>query len=553
MTVFTVDPRQKKIVDLYGRPIGLPINDFGSRTEIEFSGFTYSSSLSIALYLIRPDFRDGQTMPVYYGTAWTESNGVYKHEMKYGKDYYNSVTQNDSLARLVLVADSVVVLDQEVQIDMIHSYSEDAERLPVGPDGYATEAYVDAAVSGKVDESELENYQKLITDEAKLDYSLVSGAPTIPLSTSQLTNDSDFITSSDVKDSTITLTQGGVTKGSFTLNQPSGATIDFDAGGGGSSTPTFVTPINDKEYIPFDTNVTVSSNYVISSNVSSTNVKWNTTDTGYQAGRHVEEYNIILEVPSTYVGDGLSFTDKDSIILYGNITPLVLIYPTTKYEKLVFTLYLNESPIRQGVYYVTNDYIGNTGTSSSDRLWQELDIPIEQNKSYVIHTGDTLRLNVKDAFSFSSYRLVFASSFNIGLDFLRLFLGNIKTNYDMRTNYANQFKYKVDSFIDEKTAGVYRLSNDTTYYSGSDSCSISENTFAVNDESYELSDGCSIYLAENSAFVFKTDSSFSSYSVSFYNAKYINSTINLEASKCYIISYLNGVVLWSELQEYSSN
>ena len=38
-----------------------------------------------------------------------------------------------------------------------------------------------------------------------------------------------------VNNSTITLTQGGVTKGSFTLNQSSGATIDFDASSGAPS------------------------------------------------------------------------------------------------------------------------------------------------------------------------------------------------------------------------------------------------------------------------------------------------------------------------------
>lgn len=37
-----------------------------------------------------------------------------------------------------------------------------------------------------------------------------------------------------VNNPTITITQGGVTKGSFTLNQSSAATIDVDAGGGGS-------------------------------------------------------------------------------------------------------------------------------------------------------------------------------------------------------------------------------------------------------------------------------------------------------------------------------
>ena len=135
MTAFIIDPRQKKIVNSFGQVIGLPINDFGSRSEIEVTGFTYSSSLSIALYIIRPDLRDGQTMPVYYGTTWTEANGAYKHTMKYGKDYFYSVTQNDSLARLVIVADSEVILDQEVLIDTISSYSDDAESLPTSGGG----------------------------------------------------------------------------------------------------------------------------------------------------------------------------------------------------------------------------------------------------------------------------------------------------------------------------------------------------------------------------------------------------------------------------------
>ena len=39
---------------------------------------------------------------------------------------------------------------------------------------------------------------------------------------------------SAVGNATITLTQGGVTKGTFTTNQSANATIDLDAGGGGS-------------------------------------------------------------------------------------------------------------------------------------------------------------------------------------------------------------------------------------------------------------------------------------------------------------------------------
>lgn len=60
-------------------------------------------------------------------------------------------------------------------------------------------------------------------------------------------NGNDLALKSDVptvNNSTITLTQGGVTKGSFTLNQASGATIDFDAGGGGGSSYTAGTGID---------------------------------------------------------------------------------------------------------------------------------------------------------------------------------------------------------------------------------------------------------------------------------------------------------------------
>lgn len=156
--IFNIDTHFKKIVNAAGMPIGLPINDFGSRTELEITGFTYTSTLTMAIYLMKPDLRDGQTMPVYYGTTWTEANGVYKHDMKYGKDYFYSVTQNDSLARLVIVADSEVILDQEVLIDTISSYSEDAERLPIAGGG-SSEITIDdviglpEALSGKISTS----------------------------------------------------------------------------------------------------------------------------------------------------------------------------------------------------------------------------------------------------------------------------------------------------------------------------------------------------------------------------------------------------------------
>ena len=90
---------------------------------------------------------------------------------------------------------------------------------------------------------EVQGKQNLITSNNKLDYSLLSSTPGIPTKTSDLTNDDGFITASaldgyaleseipTVNNSTVTFTQGGVNKGSITLNQSTSATIEFDAGG----------------------------------------------------------------------------------------------------------------------------------------------------------------------------------------------------------------------------------------------------------------------------------------------------------------------------------
>lgn len=48
-------------------------------------------------------------------------------------------------------------------------------------------------------------------------------------------NPSGYITSSSVGNGTITITQGGVTKGSFTVNQSGNTTVEVDEGGGASS------------------------------------------------------------------------------------------------------------------------------------------------------------------------------------------------------------------------------------------------------------------------------------------------------------------------------
>lgn len=133
--------------------------------------------------------------------------------------------------------------------------------------GYATETYVDETVD--------EAIESLAPVASSGSYNDLTNTPEIPTKVSDLTNDSGYITSSaltgyatenyvdnhhdatkadvsslaevatsgdyedlintptipTVNNSTITITQGGTTKGSFTLNQGSDSTIEIDAGG----------------------------------------------------------------------------------------------------------------------------------------------------------------------------------------------------------------------------------------------------------------------------------------------------------------------------------
>ena len=84
-------------------------------------------------------------------------------------------------------------------------------KTQLSTDGFATESWVE----GKGYLTAVPSSYKTYTDTK-----------------SALRNDG-FANTGDIKNPTITLTQGGATKGSFTLNQSSNQTIDLDAGGGG--------------------------------------------------------------------------------------------------------------------------------------------------------------------------------------------------------------------------------------------------------------------------------------------------------------------------------
>ena len=100
--------------------------------------------------------------------------------------------------------------------------------------------------------------------------------PTVPTKTSDLTNDSGFITSADlptVGDGTITFTQGGVTKGTITTNQSGNTTIALDAGGSNLTAGTAIDITSDAISVNYDsTKGLVATNNALGISVDGTTI-----------------------------------------------------------------------------------------------------------------------------------------------------------------------------------------------------------------------------------------------------------------------------------------
>lgn len=196
---------------------------------------------------------------------------------------YQKIISNDNKLAYSLLSgtpDIPTVNDASITIDIngvassftLNQASNKTLSFTVEGGGGVTSAYVNQKISEHnvaVDAHStiLANYQKVITNSNKLSYSLLSGTPSIPTKTSDLTNDSGFATSSwvstnyqpiitssrklaysllsgtptipTVNNPTISFTQGGVAKGSFTLNQSNATTIALDAGGGSGGGMTY--------------------------------------------------------------------------------------------------------------------------------------------------------------------------------------------------------------------------------------------------------------------------------------------------------------------------
>lgn len=219
------------------------------------------------------------------GTNWTTitiGNDTYNIPVGGGSSY--SAGTGIDITNNTISIDNTVALKTDIPTvpTNVSSFTNDAGYITSSAlSGYATEQYVQnqGYITG-ITSSDVTTALGYTpgTSNFSGSYNDLTNKPTIPTATSDLTNDSGFITSitsSDVttalgytpgtsnfsgdyddltnkptiptvNDPTITFTQGGVTKGTITLNQASNQTIDLDAGG---SAPTNMVTTNTAQNI----------------------------------------------------------------------------------------------------------------------------------------------------------------------------------------------------------------------------------------------------------------------------------------------------------------
>ena len=142
----------------------------------------------------------------------------------------------------------------------------------------------------------LENGSALGTFSANSSVDKAISIP-VPTKTSELVNDSGFIKDTDVPvvgDGTITVTQGGVTKGSFTTNQSTNATIDLE------------TSINiDGSSITFNAFDRIQAAGVIDENSGNTTKVWSGTRQQYDSVTVKDNNTIYNVIDDSNVADSL--------------------------------------------------------------------------------------------------------------------------------------------------------------------------------------------------------------------------------------------------------
>lgn len=204
--------------DINGSELTSPIpklsylqSDYVSNTSLASTLANYSTTSEIASAYLKINGSNATT-PFYLPHVAVGDTGI--NAGKYSGDYYIRIKRSSGVGEPAIQLGYNNVLGQEDH-DSSHLKMRQGSGTGLDLSTYSTE-------------NDLNSYKPLYINR-------FLGQNKVYYHGNENTN--ELATVGDIKNSTITLTQGGVTKGSFTLNQSGNTTIDLDAGGGSITNP----------------------------------------------------------------------------------------------------------------------------------------------------------------------------------------------------------------------------------------------------------------------------------------------------------------------------
>ena len=458
----------------------------------------------------------------------------------------------------------------------------DALPEPITIDEYYTKGDIDGLLNEKADAANLVAH----TDNADIHVTLQD----------KTTWDSKADVT-DIGNATVTITQGGVSKGSFSVNATDNVTIDLTGGAQAdwnetdTSSPSYIQHkpsvytktetdglLNEKAdkasvYTKTETDGLLDGKADAQAPVSYTTLNqsikhFNLRDckcsTEYNTqesvsyifqlyGDNPSPNNVVISQGETYdypdltieytLTESLTIKDNDSIELF-------LYLPTygDAETRAIARIYHGNDVIREGIYFY--DKNSNSGSSIDYKTFSFENILKKGDFQYAI--GDTLKIVILS-------RITNHNNYNLNLS-----LSNVRCYPSSSYLYINntfllwQKINKISEVINQYAPHpTYNMSYSTDSYSGSN------NTIYLNNNYFEYNDPVNYSLGSdttfdfgsvtNAGFLFKTGSDFTYTVVE--NSSYpmvVNKPIDFKPDKTYLIVIYYNMLFWTEVEDYAN-
>ena len=459
----------------------------------------------------------------------------------------------------------------------------DALPEPITTDEYYTKGDIDGLLGEKADESALVAH----TDNADIHVTMQD----------KTTWDSKADIG-DIGNATVTITQDGVTRGSFSVNATDSVTIDLTGGAQADWNETDTTSpayIQHKPsvytqtetdgmldakadkattYTKTETDGMLNGKADAQTPVSYTtlnqsikhftlnNCKYSTeyntqesaSGTFYFYGKKPSPSNVTIRPGETYdypdltieytLTENLTIKDTDSIDFLLRLSPNTYGYIE---NRAIARIYHGNDVIREGIYFF--DYNSNVGSNYEYETFSFENILKKGEFQYAI--GDTLKIVILS-------RITNHSNNNFAL-----YLYEVCCNVNWNILYINNTFFLWQKINNIETAirqyapqPTYNMSYTTSSYNGSYTIYLSNDYFTYNDPvNYSLGSDTTFDFNSltNAGFLFKTGSDFTYTVVE--NSSYpmvVNKPIDFKPDKTYLIVIYYNMLFWTEVEDYGN-